>query len=150
MVSDPETESKKWIEAGASRIIVHLESLKSRDDTFIYSIKEQGLVKIGMAIRPNTDLLELKKYLKTLDFVQFMGIQNVGFQGEPFETKILDMIRELRAENPELEIAVDGGVNFETIKSLVDAGANRLSVGSTIFESISASETINSLRQVVE
>ena len=70
-----------------------------------------------------------------IDFVQFMGIENIGYQGEPFDERVFEKIRELRERFPDTIISVDGGVSLENADKLIEAGANRLVSGSAIFES---------------
>jgi ribulose-phosphate 3-epimerase len=63
-----------------------------------------------------------------------MGIDTIGFQHQPFDAKVIDKIKEVRAAYPEIPISVDGGVSLENGSALLEAGANRLVVGSAIFE----------------
>ena len=67
-----------------------------------------------------------------IDFVQLMGIKEVGRQGQPFAEETFARVKKLRSVYPELEIAIDGGVNQETIPGLAEAGASRLAPGSAI------------------
>ena len=61
-----------------------------------------------------------------------MGIERIGFQGEPFDHRVVQKIKALRAHFPHVTISVDGGVSLQTVPELVAAGANRLVVGSAI------------------
>lgn len=64
-----------------------------------------------------------------------MGIERVGFQGQMFDERALEVIKALRQKYPDVDIQVDGGVSLERVASLVRAGATRLIVGSAIFSS---------------
>ena len=77
-----------------------------------------------------------------VDFVQCMGIANIGFQGEEFDERVLNQIKELRSQYKELIISVDGSVNEITAPLLVKAGANRLVIGSAVMNSYDVRETI--------
>ena len=75
----------------------------------------------------------LYPFIEQLDFVQFMGIAEIGFQGSTFSESVFAKIEDLRNRYPELIISVDGGVNLEVAKRLVETGVNRIVVGSAIF-----------------
>jgi len=134
MISNPEEEYQNWINAGASTLIFHLESLSGDKLAFIKKVKEENIINIAIAIQTKTPNEELLPFLNIVDFVQFMGIEKIGYQHQDFDEKVLDKIKELRDLKPELDIAIDGSVNFETAKKLVDAGANILVSGSAILK----------------
>src|SRR3972149_10113962 len=132
MIENPEFWVQKWVTAGASRIIVHVESMK--DFGVIRDAVPEGLIELGLAINTSTPLSALDQYLNRIDFVQCMGIAKIGFQGQPFDERVLDYVRALRAAHQNLQISIDGSVNFETARALVDAGATRLGSGSALLE----------------
>jgi len=132
MVSDPELVVPKWVSAGASRIIVHIESVK--DFEKIRDSVPEGMIELGLAINTITPISAILPYIDRIDFVQCMGIEKIGFQGQPFDERVLENVRVLRSKYPELQISIDGSVNFDTARSLVDAGATRLVSGSAILE----------------
>jgi len=153
MVENQIDEASNWINAGVSRIIGHIEAFTS--DEMIAEFIELGkssMTEVYLALAPSTDLHRLKKWLNSethkIDGVQFMGIENVGFQGEPFAEEIIPKIMELRAEFSDLIIAVDGGVNEETAPELVEAGANNLASGSYIFKANNPKEAIDYLKNL--
>jgi ribulose-phosphate 3-epimerase len=148
MVENQIEEARNWISAGVSRAIFHIEALKPEDYDEILKIKEQG-VAVAFALVPETPDSELEKYLDIAESVQFMGINKIGFQGQEFEPKVLEKIAELRAKKPDLPISVDGGVSFETARDLADAGATRLSSGSTIFKAADTQRAIENLKNTV-
>jgi len=155
MVADQLGEAKNWISAGVDRVIFHLEALIDQETEVgseevwkeIIDIKEQG-IDLSFAIVPETPNSKLEKYLEVAESVQFMGINKIGYQGQDFEPKVLEKIAELREKNPDLAISVDGGVSFKTARDLVDAGANRLASGSTIFKAENAKRAIENLRKM--
>ena len=157
MVKNPETVVDDWVKAGARRIIIHAEStmdirevMKNLNDK--YSSIRNILVGVdfGVAININTsnqviyDLLDTldKDGLPLVDFVQFMGIDVIGFQGHGLDRRVIDKIKELRGRYPDTIISIDGGVTEENAEELVGAGVNRLVSGSAIFESDNPIQTI--------
>lgn len=147
MVSDPESVVSKWVSAGASRVIVHVESMK--DFEKIRGAVPEGLIELGIAINTTIPLSAIEPYLDRVDFVQCMGIAQIGFQGQPFDPRVLDLVRALRAHKPDMPISVDGSVNFDTARALVDAGATRLVSGSAILEANDFTQAIAEMKNLV-
>jgi len=139
MINRPEEVVEDWIQAGASRIIIHAES-KGDVEGAIKKVAE--IVDVGIALNMETPLDEVRKYLGDIRFVQLMGIDNIGFQGQEFDDKVLERVKELKANDSNLPISVDGGVSLENAPKLIEAGASRLVVGSAIFHSENVFETI--------
>lgn len=130
---------------GAKRIIFHLEAeTESSFKEFLESLDPyfKDNIDIGIAINTTTDISKLDPFINYVDFVQCMGIEKIGFQGEPFDEKVLNQIKDLRLKYPELKISVDGGVNENTAPLLIKAGANRLVIGSALMQSYDIRETI--------
>jgi pentose-5-phosphate-3-epimerase len=84
-----------------------------------------------------------------IDFVQVMGIANIGYQGEPFQEESLDIISNLKERYPDLVISIDGGVSVDTIADLHDAGVDRFVSGSGVYGDGSADENIYALGQLL-
>lgn len=152
MVENPSEDAYTWIKAGATRIIFHHESspnildiIKSIKKDFGDSKESPTAPEIGIAIDNNTPLSELENYLDKVDFVQMMGIDKIGYQGEPQSEKVIPRITEFRKTHPQTIISVDGAVNYGTARALVEAGAGRLVSGSYIFESNDIEDAIKSL-----
>ncbi len=148
-VQNPEDEVEKWIQAGASRIIIHIEQTKTEGLLeFIGEVRKRG-VEMVIASDVDTPNEELTPFLDTVDGVQFMGIVRTGEQGQPFEEKVLEKIKNLRESHPDLHIAVDGGVNLDNANAVVGAGADRLVAGSAIFESENVEDAINAFQNLL-
>ncbi len=154
MVADPESVWHKWVSAGARRIIIHQESTKDLA-ALIADFRsefpkqdEYGLfgVELGIAQDIKTPISELEPYLDQVDFVQLMGIANIGKQGQPFDVRVISKIEQLRQLAPRTIISVDGGVSLETATSLIDAGVDRLVVGSALFKSDDIAETFEQFK----
>ena len=145
MVADPEKEMERWIQAGAARVIIHIESLKDPKELIE---KYRGTVGVGLAIGTATSLDTIFPFASEIDFVQFMGIKNIGYQGQEFDPTILPRITRLRDAYPELIISVDGGVTLDNALTIMRAGATRLVSGSEIFDSVNAIDTIEQFRRL--
>ena len=137
MVSNPEFIAFKFIDAGADIITFHYEAMNSNAEVFelIEKIREKD-VKVGISIKPYTDIEVLYPFLHLLDLVLIMSVEP-GFGGQKFMANALDKISvlaRLKIENGyDYLIEVDGGINAETGKLCVKAGAEVLVAGSYLF-----------------
>lgn len=147
MLAHPEKEVPNYISAGASRVVVHSEGkdLRAALETFQKDRAGDLGIALGLALLPGESAATFAQYRELVDFVQVMGIANVGFQGKEFDARAIDLITSLRADNPDLTIQIDGGVNIENARALALAGANRLIVGSAIFKAEDPREAIHLL-----
>lgn len=136
MVDNPEDRAIDWISAGVERLVFHIESLHDQHSpNYIANLKEQNIeIEIALALSNTTENSTLDPFLEYVDCVQFMGIEKIGYQGQEFDSRVLEKIAELR-EKSDICIAVDGSVNDETAESLVEVGANRLVIGSALLDS---------------
>jgi len=107
-------------------------------------------VSVGVALNIDTQNETLDRYLPKIDLVQFMGIARIGYQGEPFDERVIPKIKELREKHPETIISVDGGVGFETAPALIEAGVNRLVSGSEILEDENVRGEIERFKQLIK
>jgi ribulose-phosphate 3-epimerase len=146
MVSKPEDSVDAWIASGARRLVIHVESTLKHADV-LHRVKAGGL-EVGFAMRNDTPEKTLDAFVDKVDFVQFMGISRLGYQGEIFDERVLGRIRAFRARHKDCIISVDGGVNLTTAPRLLAAGANRLVAGSVIWESGDVAGTIEKLRHI--
>jgi ribulose-phosphate 3-epimerase len=103
---------------------------------------------VGIAFEQDADEDFIKEFLPYADFVQFMGIAKIGFQGQPFDQNVLHQIHWLKRELPNMPIAVDGGINRDTAQLVVDAGATKVVVGHDILESSNPLEEVRELRSI--
>lgn len=140
MVKNPEEVIQEWITAGAKRIIIHPKSTEKLEECIKMM---EGIVEIGFAF----DITEPVHIVNGIDFIQLMGIENIGKQGEPFDERVIEKINETIDENPFIQISIDGGVNLENAGELVNA--NRLVIGSAIFESENIPQTIEEFRSII-
>jgi ribulose-phosphate 3-epimerase len=151
MVKDAIKQFDLFVRLGAKRIIFHLEA-ENEDELkeFINSIDPytRENLEIGIAINTTTAIEKLFPFINSIDFVQCMGIEHIGFQGESFDDRVLNQIEDLKSQYPDLIISIDGCVNEETAPRLVKAGANRLVVGSALMRSFDVKETIKELENL--
>lgn len=158
MVKNPETEIVYWLAVGASRVIVHLESTKVLpsiisfiNDQFHERKEIDSFSKpreFGIALDILTPNKAIEALVREIDFVQYMGIAKIGFQGEPFDERVLEKIKDFRDEYADVTISVDGGVSLESAPRLVEAGVNRLVVGSAIWKSENLEDTIEQFKNI--
>jgi ribulose-phosphate 3-epimerase len=146
MVANAMEEFDTYVRLGPKRILFHLEAMPL-PESFLEFLEGIDLytrenIQIGVAINSTTNIELIFPFVSKIDFVQCMGIEHIGRQGEPFDEKVLEHIKKLRKEFPEIVISVDGGVSLETGAQLLDAGADHLIVGSALFNSIDIHETL--------
>jgi ribulose-phosphate 3-epimerase len=146
MIDNPgEDDARKWLSAGATRIILHLDS--SKDLNPIIDVLH-GLVEIGLAVNNSSDISNLEKYIQKIQFIQCMGIKKVGFQGQKFESSILEKINTIKKMYPDIPIQVDGGVTLDNANLLKNAQVDRLVVGSALFQSDNIVDTYNNFKNI--
>ncbi len=148
MVARPETCIEEWAHAGASTVIVHLESTEVLPE--IITLCARFEIEFALAIKPLTDIDRLAPYVEQIAFVQCMGNQEVGRHGVPLDVRTLDTIRMIHTRWPALTIGVDIGVSEKTIPSLIDAGATRFAIGSAVFSATNPGEQVTSLESLVQ
>jgi ribulose-phosphate 3-epimerase len=134
MIEDPIRYVDAFTKAGSDMLTIHVEADGDTKKT-LEKIRDIG-VKPGISLNPGTPVEELEPYLDLVDLVLVMTVQP-GFGGQSFKEVGLSKISYLReyadAHNPKLEISVDGGINADTGKRCVDAGATVLAAGSSLF-----------------
>lgn len=143
MIENPSEFIEDFKKAGADILTVHYEAVPNLPEV-IEMIKGNG-IKAGVSIKPGTKVDVLENILSDLDWALIMSVEP-GFGGQEFMPGALDKIKWIRERAPSLDIAVDGGINDETGKKCVKAGANVLIAGSYIFKAEDRVEAIESLR----
>lgn len=134
MVEEPIRYIGDAVAAGADIVTVHAEACKHLDRT-IEEIKSHNVLA-GVALNPATPISAIEYVLPKVDMVLLMTV-NPGFGGQKFIPYTLDKIRDLRKKLKEkgikADIEVDGGINFENVEAVMDAGANIVVAGSAVF-----------------
>jgi len=135
MISPVHKYIKDYADAGADIITIHPEATDNLEES-INLIKKLNK-KIGLSLNPDTPIDIIKKFLPLIDLVLIMSVYP-GFGGQKFIPKVIDKIKELKnikeKQNIKFDIEVDGGIDFENSKLVVEAGANILVSGTTIFK----------------
>ena len=143
MISDPLKYIEDFADAGADIITFHTECESNINET-INKILECGC-KAALAVKPATPVEAVYPYIDKLSMVLVMTVEP-GFGGQSFMENMMPKIERLRADFPDIDIQVDGGVNAETIKTCARAGANVFVAGSAVFKSENPQETIALLK----
>ncbi|MEO0292752.1 MAG: ribulose-phosphate 3-epimerase [candidate division WOR-3 bacterium] len=143
MIKYPEKYLEDFVKAGCSWIYFHLEA-EGEPLNIINKLRKMN-VKSGIVLNPDTSVETVKPYLREVDSILVMSVYP-GFSGQKFIPEVLKKIKELRQSSPTLDIAVDGGINDETIDSVLSAGANVIIANSYIFSSKDRAYAIRRLK----
>ena len=136
MISPVHKYIESYAEAGADIITIHPEATDDLENS-ILKIKQLNK-KVGVSLNPESKIDLILDFLDKIDLVLIMSV-NPGFGGQKFMPEVLEKIKKLRKiqdeRNLNFDIEIDGGINFENCKKAIDAGANILVSGTTIFKS---------------
>ena len=136
MISPVHKYIKAYADAGADIITIHPEATQNLRES-IKTIKDLKK-KVGVSLNPDSKIELISEFLDQIDLVLIMSV-NPGFGGQKFMPEVLDKIKQLKKIQQEKElnfdIEIDGGINFENCKIAIDAGANILVSGTTVFKS---------------
>jgi len=135
MISPVDNFIKDFADAGADIITFHPEAT-SDVLTTIKLIKDQNK-KVGISLKPKSEISLVKDYLQEIDLVLIMSVEP-GFGGQKFMPEVLEKTKSVRElidkQNLNVDVEIDGGINFENCSKAKNAGANILVSGSTIFK----------------
>ena len=135
MISPVDNFIKDFADAGADIITFHPEATSDISKT-IKLIKDQNK-KVGISLKPKSEINLIKDYLKEIDLVLIMSVEP-GFGGQKFMPEVLEKTKAIRElinkKNLKVDVEIDGGINFENCSKAKSAGANILVSGSTIFK----------------
>ncbi len=147
MIENPDQYVEAFAKAGADYITVHVEACRHLHRT-IQNIKSYG-VKAGVVLNPATPVESIQHVIEDVDMVLLMSV-NPGFGGQKFIPSVLPKIKQVREMADEkgldIEIEIDGGVNEETAKLCIEAGANVLVAGSAVYNQPDRKKAIEALR----
>jgi ribulose-phosphate 3-epimerase len=136
MISPVHKYIEAYANAGADIITIHPEATDNLKAS-ILKIKSLNK-KVGVSLNPESKIDLIKKLLDQIDLVLIMSV-NPGFGGQKFMPEVLDKIKELKIiqteKNINFDIEIDGGINFDNCRAAIEAGANILVSGTTIFKS---------------
>lgn len=152
MCDEPLKLIDEYIKAGANIITVHYEAFKDKEDLLkaVKKIKNANILA-GISINPKTSLNEIRMYLHMFDIVLIMSVEP-GASGQKFLTESLDKIKNLNnireTNNFKFKIEVDGGVNNDNLKDIVEAGVDMIVSGSYIYKSKNRKEAIQKIKSM--
>ena len=150
MVTEPERYIQDFVDCGADSITVHAEACEDLERT-VARIRNAG-VKVGVSIKPATPVADITYILNDVDMVLIMTVQP-GFGGQKYIEECTEKIKELKAlideEGLDVNIQVDGGINDQTLTTVLDAGANLIVAGSYVFKG-DLEENAKSVRKVLD
>jgi ribulose-phosphate 3-epimerase len=136
MISPVHKYIKSYADAGADIITIHPEATDNLEAS-ILKIRELNK-KVGVSLNPESKIDLIRNFLDKIDLILIMSV-NPGFGGQKFMPEVLEKVRELKKiqneKNLDFDIEIDGGINFDNCKEVIDAGANILVSGTTIFKS---------------
>jgi ribulose-phosphate 3-epimerase len=136
MISPVHKYIEAYADAGADIITIHPEATDNLEES-ISKIKSLNK-KVGVSLNPESKLDLITKYLEKIDLVLIMSV-NPGFGGQKFMPEVLDKIKQLKEikskRNMNFDIEIDGGINFDNCQSAIEAGADILVSGTTVFKS---------------
>ena len=136
MISPVHKYIEAYADAGADIITIHPEATDDLNSS-ILKIKELNK-KVGVSLNPETKIDIIIEHLKKIDLVLIMSV-NPGFGGQKFMSEVLEKVKNLKKiqekEGLNFDIEIDGGINFDNSKTAIEAGANILVSGTTIFKS---------------
>ena len=149
MIEEPEKLTEAFHKAGADILTVHVETCRNLHRN-IQQIKSLGMLA-GVAVNPHTPVQILQDILQDIDVVNLMSV-NPGFGGQTFIPYTLSKIKTLRQRidqlNLNVKIEIDGGVTLQNAKSIMDAGAHILVVGTTVFKASDPKGVIAELKKL--
>ncbi|MCF8001843.1 MAG: ribulose-phosphate 3-epimerase [Halanaerobiales bacterium] len=150
MIVEPEKYIEDFAKAGSDIITVHVEAT-DHVHRAIQMIKANGC-KAGVTLNPATSLSTIENIIDDVDLILIMSV-NPGFGGQNFIPQMLDKVKKLnqmiQKSKTETLIEIDGGINFNNIKEIVDAGVDIVVSGSAIFKGI-PQENLNKFRKILE
>ena len=136
MISPVHKYIEAYAEAGADIITIHPEATDNLEES-ILKIKSLNK-KVGVSLNPESKIDLITNHLEKIDLVLIMSV-NPGFGGQKFMPEVLDKVRKLKGiqseKNINFDIEIDGGINFDNCPSAIEAGANILVSGTTVFKS---------------
>ncbi len=144
MIENPEKYVDAFLSSGADIITVHYECNMNYE--YIKNKVKTAEKKLGLSIKPKTDVNVLKEFLPDIDMVLIMSVEP-GFGGQKFMPESLEKIKKVRSMDKNIDIEVDGGIGLQNIESVVNAGANVIVAGSSVFGAEDVCKAVAALKK---
>lgn len=156
MCAEAERAAELWIALGATRLTFHAESATDLPRLLSYVRTRygtsvgfaSGLVSFGIALNVGSDMALIEPCLSEVEYVQFMGIRDIGRQGQPFDEMVIDKVRTFRAKHPSMPVQIDGGVSLHVAEKLVALGVTNLIVGSALLRAKNPIEVLKAFEEL--
>ena len=149
MIEDPDKYAPVFIQAGADQVSVHQEACRHLDRT-LHMVRSEG-AKAGVVINPATPVSMLDEVLDIVDYVLVMSV-NPGFGGQKFIPNSLGKVRQLVTRRKErglqFRIEIDGGVTKDNLGKIIDAGAEWVVAGSSVFHTVNPAAAFQEMRRI--
>ncbi len=146
MVSRPCDHIPAFVEAGATRVVIHAES--GTEAARAIALARDASVEVGLALNPATTVEEVESLLTQVDSVLLLTVEP-GYYGSRFLPDVLPKVAEVRALREDIAIGVDGGIRSENIREVARFGVDDVCVGSGIFRDPAPAEAYRRLQQLV-
>ncbi|XP_016989773.2 ribulose-phosphate 3-epimerase [Drosophila rhopaloa] len=147
MVQSPEQWIAPMADAGVNLYTFHIEPVE--DVCKVSRLVQESGMRVGLAIKPGTEVKALEKYLSIADVVLVMTVEP-GFGGQSFMADMMPKVEWLRENYPNLDIEVDGGVGPKTIECCAKAGANMIVSGTAVVGACDQRQVMKDMREVVQ
>ena len=151
MITEPERYAAEFVDCGADLVTFHVEATKKVQET-IDSIREKG-AKVGISIKPGTPVSAIEPWLDQVDMVLVMTVEP-GFGGQKYIDYCTEKVRQVRKMISEkglnVDVQVDGGIGLDNLRMVLDAGANVIVAGSSVFKNSIAENVENFLKIMQE
>ena len=147
MIEKPEETIGEWVRLGPKRVLVHIEA--AADINELLNVCRENSVEVGLALNPETPLTMILPWVNAVDLILFMGV-HPGRAGQEFIPEVLDKIKSLRREFPNVKIEIDGGVRIENITELKNAGVDYFVIGSGILKAPDVKKAVEELKEMIK
>ena len=147
MVERPEEYFKGFKDAGAKRILFHYEAT-ARPAELIKMLKDMK-VSPGIVINPGTPVTAVEPFFPDIDMLLLMAV-NPGFYGSPFIPEVLEKAREISKLDKKFILSLDGGVKFDNVRAVSEAGVEQIDVGSAIFKGDDPAANYRKLSELIK
>jgi ribulose-phosphate 3-epimerase len=139
MCFDVERAIRAWLQLGATRLTLHAETTTDLAHLLAVLARKygagDGLLSVGLSLSNTSDLSLIEPYLPQVQYVQCMGIATIGKQGQAFDRRVLEKVKKLRENYPDMPVQIDGGVSLANAHMFTALGVSHLIMGSSILRS---------------